>query len=434
MKIVHITAGAGGRICGSCLHDNTLVRALQAGGCDAILVPAYVPTTTDEENVAIDHVVMGGVNVWLQEHLPLLRYTPGFLDRPLDSPRLLAWLSGRTGSARPADLGPLTVSSLEGEAGRQRKEVHKLVRWLANDVRPDVVHLSNSLLLGLAREIRGTVGARVVCTLSGEDLFIDQIPEPDRSRIWELLRERATDVDRFVALNGFFAREMGRRIRVASDRISVIPHGVDLAAFPDDPPDLETRRAARDGRLVLGFLARACPEKGLDQAIRAVRMLAVEHDVELVAAGAMVDAERTYLEGCLALAEELEVGDRFQWLGQVDRADKLGLLAAVDLFVVPATHPEAKGLPAIEAMAAGVPVIAPDEGCFPELLDGESAGLLHLPRSPADLAATVAELATDPLRAAALGRHGHSLARSRHAAEAMAAAHVDLYERLGASV
>lgn len=430
MKIVHITAGAGGRICGSCLHDNTLVRALQARGSDAILVPAYVPTTTDEVNVAIDHVVMGGVNVWLQEHLPLLRYTPALLDRPLDSPRLLAWLSGRTGSARAADLGPLTVSSLEGESGHQRKEVRKLVRWLAREVRPDVVHLSNALLLGLALEIRGTVGARVVCTLSGEDLFIDQIPEPDRTRVWELLRERATAVDRFVALNHFFAREMGRRMGVDAERITVIPHGVDLAAFPPEPPDLEARRARRGGRLVLGFLARACPEKGLDQAIQALRLLAAGHDVELVAAGATVEAERSYLEGCLALVEELRVGDRFRWLGQVDRAGKLGLLGSIDLFVLPATHPEAKGLPAIEAMAAGVPVIAPDEGCFCELLDDEQAGLLHLPRSPADLAATVAELADDPLGAAALGRHAHRLARNRHTSGAMAAAHLDVYERV----
>lgn len=430
MKIVHITAGAGGRICGSCLHDNALVRALQARGADAILVPAYVPTTTDEDNVAIDHVVMGGVNVWLQEHLPLLRYTPGFLDRPLDSPRLLAWLSGRTGSARPADLGPLTVSSLEGEAGHQRKEVRKLVQWLAHEVRPDVVHLSNALLLGLAREIRRRLGARVVCTLSGEDLFIDQIPEPDRSRIWELLRERAADVDRFVALNDSFARAMGRRMGVSTGQVAVIPHGVDLAAFPDEPPDLELRRAARGGTLVIGCLARACPEKGLDQAIQALALLAANHDVELRAAGATIAAEQTYLEGCFALAEELGVADRFHWHGQVSRAEKLALLEAVDLFVMPATHPEAKGLPVIEAMAAGVPVVAPDEGCFPELLDGERAGLLHLPRSAADLAATVAALADDVHQAAALGRHGHQLARSRHSAAAMAAAHEDLYAGL----
>jgi glycosyltransferase involved in cell wall biosynthesis len=433
MKIVHITAGAGGRICGSCLHDNTLVRALQARGCDAILVPAYVPTTTDEENVAIDRVVMGGVNVWLQEHLPLLRYTPGLLDRPLDSHWLLSWLSRRTGSARPADLGPLTVSSLEGEVGHQRKEVRKLVRWLARDVRPDVVHLSNALLLGLAREIRATVGARVVCSLSGEDVFIDQIPEPDRDRIWELLRERAEDVNRFVALNGFFAAAMGHRMGIAAERIAVIPPGIDLSAFPATPPDLVARRRQRGDRLVLGFLARVCPEKGLDQAIRALALLAVGHDVELRAAGATIAAEQTYLEGCRALAEELGVADRFRWLGQVDRRGKLALLDAIDLFVMPATHPEAKGLPAIEALAAGVPVIGPDEGCFPELLAGEQAGLLHLPRSPADLAATVAALADDRQRAATLGRFGHDLSRRQHAAHTMAATHVALYEQLFSS-
>lgn len=428
MKIVHITAGAGGRICGSCLHDNGLVRALQARGCDAILVPAYVPTTTDEVNVAIDHVVMGGVNVWLQEHLPLLRYTPGFLDRPLDSPRLLAWLSRRTGSARPTDLGPLTVSSLRGEAGHQRKEVRKLVRWLAREVRPDVVHLSNALLLGLAREIRETLGARVVCSLSGEDVFVDQIPEPDRGRAWQLLRERSRDVDRFVALNRSYASEMEQRLGIAADRIVVIPHGVDLAGFPPEPPDLQARRMRRGGRLVIGYLARACPEKGLDQAIRALAILAADQPVELTAAGATIAAEESYLEGCAALAGELGVADRFRWRGQVDRVGKLALLGEIDVFVMPATHAEAKGLPVIEAMASGVPVVAPDEGCFPELLDGERAGLLHPPRSPGGLAARVAELAGDGAQAAARGRHGHELARRRHGAEAMAAAHADLYE------
>ena len=183
MKIVHITAGAGGRLCGSCLHDNTLVRALRARGADAILVPAYVPTTTDEENVAERRVVMGGVNVWLQEHVPLFRHTPRFLDALLDARPLLEWLSGRTDGAKAADLGPLTVSTLQGEGGRQRKEVAKLAEWLAGDVRPDVVHLSNALLIGLARAIRRATGARIVCTLSGEDIFIDALPEPHRSRV-----------------------------------------------------------------------------------------------------------------------------------------------------------------------------------------------------------------------------------------------------------
>ncbi len=434
MKIVHITAGAGGRICGSCLHDNSLVRALRARGADAILVPAYVPTTTDEENVAERRVVMGGVNVWLQEHFSLFRHTPRFLDASLDARPLLEWLSSRTGGARPADLGPLTVSTLAGEAGRQRKEVAKLAEWLAVDVRPDVVHLSNALLVGLARGIRAATAAKIVCTLSGEDIFVDAIPEPHRSRIRELLRERAADIDRFVALNRFYAGFMGERLGVAAERIEVISHGVDLAAFPAEPPDLTARRQARGGRLVVGYLARACADKGLDQLIRALPELAARHDVEVLAAGATVDAERGYVAECEGLATSLGVADRYRWLGQVDRAGKLALLQSVDVFAMPTLHPEAKGLPVIEAMAAGLPVVAPDHGTFPELLQDRHAsghaGVLHRPGDPADLARAIGDLLADPAHAARLGRRGHALARDRHAADQMAAAHERLYAGL----
>ena len=123
MRIVHITAGAGGRLCGSCLHDNALVQSLVRRGCDAVLLPAYVPTTTDTLNVSESRVVMGGINIWLQEKIPFFRYTPWFIDRLLDSPRLLLWLSSHTGNMEAADLGPLTESSLLGEHGHQKKEI-----------------------------------------------------------------------------------------------------------------------------------------------------------------------------------------------------------------------------------------------------------------------------------------------------------------------
>ena len=430
MKIVHITAGAGGRICGTCLHDNALIRSLRGRGCDAILVPAFVPTTTDEENVAEQTVVMGGVNVWLQEHVPLFRHTPTFLDAPLDSRALLEWLSSRTGGARATDLGPLTVSTLEGEHGRQRKEVAKLARWLAGDARPDVVHLSNVLLLGLARSIRDATGARIVCSLSGEDVFIDAIPEPHRARIGDLLRERAADVDRFVAFNRFNAAFMGGRLGVGPERIAVIPHGVDLAAFPAEPPELSARRRARGGRKVVGFVARGCPEKGLDQLVRALPLVVARHDVEVVAAGATIDTERDYIASCLELARDLHVADRFRWLGQIDRQAKLDLLNSLDVFVLPTPRAEAKGLSAIEALAAGVPVVASNHGSFPELLDGERAGLLHAPGDPADLARAIVAILDDESHASRLGRHGHALARSRYSADSMAAAHEAMYASL----
>jgi hypothetical protein len=62
MKIAYLTAGAAGMFCGSCLHDNALAKALNRLGHDCILIPAYTPIRTDDENVSIDRVVMGGIS------------------------------------------------------------------------------------------------------------------------------------------------------------------------------------------------------------------------------------------------------------------------------------------------------------------------------------------------------------------------------------
>ena len=132
-----------------------------------------------------------------------------------------------------------------------------------------------------------------------------------------------------------------------------------------------------------------------------------------------------------AWLEALCLGDgRFRWLGQVDRPGKLRLLESIDVFAMPTVHPEAKGIPVIESMAAGVPVAAPAHGTFPELLDDERAGLLHAPGDPEALAATLCRLLDDEPLAARLGRHGHGLAITRHTADRMAEEHERLYERL----
>ena len=430
MRIVHITAGAGGRICGSCLHDNALVRALRQRGRDAILLPAYVPTTTDEENVAEQRVVMGGVNIWLQEFVPFFRHTPWFLDRLLDGRRLLTWLSGRTSQTRPEDLGVITVSALEGEAGHQRKEVEKLALLLRDDLKPDVVHLSNVLLLGLARRIRAESGAGIVCSLSGEDIFIGQLPPRHRDRVFQLLRERAGDVDRFVALNRAFADQMAAVLGVDPGAIAVVPHGVDPRGFPATPPDLPARRRDRGGSFHVGSLARACPEKGLDVLIRAVALLAATHDVRLIAAGAEIEAERPYLERCRALAADLGLAGRFEWRGQVDREGKLDLLGSVDCFAMPTTHAEAKGIPVLEAFTAGLPVVASDHGAFPEYLGSDPAtrlGLLCRPGDAESLHAALLILADDVGLAARMGRDAHAVARRRHTPEAMAVGHEQIY-------
>ena len=246
MRIVYLAAGAAGMYCGSCLHDNTLAAGLRELGVDVLLVPTYTPIRTDEADISERRLFYGGINVYLQQKSALFRHTPWFFDRWLDSPLLIQWLASRGASTDPAELGDLTVSMLSGETGKQRKELAKLVRWLKDEVRPDLVHLSNSMLLGMARAIRRELNVPVLCTLSGEDIFLEQLEEPHYSSARKLLRERITDAQGFVALNRYFANFMVDYAGVDRERIRVIPHGLRLAGHGT------RRRAAGDATTTIG--------------------------------------------------------------------------------------------------------------------------------------------------------------------------------------
>ena len=85
MKLAHITPGAGGMYCGSCMHDNTLASALIKLGHEVALIPIYTPIRTDETDVSIDHVFYGAVNVYLEQKSALFRHTPWLVDRLLNT-------------------------------------------------------------------------------------------------------------------------------------------------------------------------------------------------------------------------------------------------------------------------------------------------------------------------------------------------------------
>src|SRR5260370_33686866 len=123
MRIAYITAGAAGNFCGSCMHDNTLAAALQALGHDALLVPTYTPIRTDEKDVSTHRVFFGGINVYLQQKLAFFRHTPWGLDRLLDFPALLRWVSRFAVKTQAGELGALTVSGLKGEHATQRTAI-----------------------------------------------------------------------------------------------------------------------------------------------------------------------------------------------------------------------------------------------------------------------------------------------------------------------
>jgi glycosyltransferase involved in cell wall biosynthesis len=424
MKIVYLAAGAGAMYCGSCLHGNTLAAALCAAGQDCLLVPLYTPLHTDEENVGIRRVAFGGINVYLQERWALFRHTPWAFDRLWNWPPLLRWVAGRSASVRPEHLGPLTVSMLEGEHGRQRKEFEKLVQWLARDVRPDIVHLNNALLIGVARQITRRLGVPVVCSLSGEDSFLEKLPEPYRGRALDVLRQRAGEVAALVAMNGYYAAFMAEYLGLPASRIRVVPPGLNLAGHGT--------RTSRPGPPTIGYFARVCPDKGLHQLAAALPLLAADASVPPVqvwAAGYLDAADRPYLSEIRRQIGEAGLGDRFHYVGPLDRAAKIAFLQSLDLFCLPTVYRESKGLSVFEAWANAVPAVLPAHGAFPEMVADTGGGVLVAPNDPASLAAGLKRMLLDAPLAAECGRRAQRAVHERYNAEVMARRMMEVYEQ-----
>src|SRR5262245_43737239 len=235
LKIVYLTSGAAGMICGSCLHDNTLARALLAQRHDVRLIPLYTPIRTDEQDVSAHRIFYGGVNMYLQQKLPLFRSLPKWLDRWLDQPWLINWAAGRSVKIDPQQVADLTLSILRGTAGFQRKEVERLAEWLSGDLHPQVIVFSNILTAGCVPEIKRRMNVHVVVTLQGDDIFLRGLPQPHQSQALAEIRRLAGQVDGFIANTRFYADAMAEYLSLPRERIEIVPLGIDTADFIASP-------------------------------------------------------------------------------------------------------------------------------------------------------------------------------------------------------
>jgi glycosyltransferase involved in cell wall biosynthesis len=442
IRIVYLTAGAAGMYCGSCLHDNTLAAALVRLGVDIQLIPTYTPIRTDEQDVSADYVFFGGINVYLQQKSALFRWLPSALDRVLDRPWLLRRATARSTAIDPKFLGDLAVSMLRGEHGYQRKEVRRLGRFLASELKPNLVVLTNMLIGGCIPELKRTLGVPVLVTLQGDDAFLEYLPEPHKTRCFEQIRRLVRDVDGFLVHSRYYAEFMTGYFGISPDKLHVVPLGIDTRddaerefAAGSDPadrssPDGPEQGAARSRPPTIGYLARLAPEKGLHvlcDAFIELRRRGGLDNVQLRIAGWLGEQNRAYAESLFERLRAAGLGGAFQYVGEVDRPGKREFLRSLDVLSVPTTQREPKGLFVLESLAAGVPVVLPDHGAFPELIASTGGGCLTPPNDPGALAAALAELLQDPRRLRRYADAGRRAVHQQRNAEVMARATLQVF-------
>lgn len=418
MRILSITAGAAGMYCGSCLRDNALAIELMARGHDVTLIPVYTPTLTDDTNVSRRDVLFGGISVYLQQHSPLFRKLPRFLDRLWDSPWLIGMFAGRGISPDARFLGEMTISMLQGESGVLRKEFEKLVDWTKAEPVPDVVNLPNSLLIAMAAPLKRALGRPVCITLQGEELFIDSLVAPYREQALALIRRQVRDVDHFIAVSDYCARFMSSFLEIPGDRISVVPLGVPVDGYGPPKGGFHVRDGGDDDQeFRVGYLARIAPEKGLRLLAEGYVRLRERMNgapARLEVAGYMAPEHRPYLDRARAVLAQAGLQDEMRYHGEIDRAGKRRFLNSLDVLSVPATYDEPKGMSLLEAMASGVPVVQPRRGAFVEVVNKTGGGILVNQDDPDALAAGLHSLWADPSARERLGRAGYEGVRAHY--------------------
>lgn len=425
MNIAHIIPGSGGSFyCGNCLRDSKYFDAIRALGHNAIKVPMYLPLfSNDDANNGEVPVFYGAISIYLKQVFPLFRHAPGWVDRLLNSKPMLRFAARMANSTRATGLEDMTVSMLMGEHGKQKDELEKMTHWLADHYKPDVIHISNALLLGLAHKLKEQLNVPVVCSLQDEHVWVDVMRPEFARQVWQLMQEKAHDIDRFISVSHYYTAFMKEKLHLPDDRINTLHLGVD----PDDY--IFTSAAAKQH--TIGYLSRMCHENGMDILIDAFILLKQQHghdDVRLLLTGGHTADDKPFIKAQKKKIEQAGLSASVEFIDDFDQSKRNAFFSRVSVLSVPVRGGEAFGIYLTEAMAAGIPIVQPAMGAFPEIVEKSGGGLTFEGNDPQHLASALKQLFSDTAQLAELSSRARASVEGGFNIHSLAGSMTEIYE------
>jgi glycosyltransferase involved in cell wall biosynthesis len=392
MKIAYIVPGSGGSFyCGNCLRDSAFIQELRKEKLDVTIIPMYLPLAIDDQSIVQNTpIFFGAVNIYLKQLSPLFKKMPKWLVNYFDSMSVLKYAARKAGSTRSKGMEPLTISMLKGEHGNQADDLVTLINFLKDEIKPDVVHISNALLLGLAPKMKNELGTAVVCSLQDEDGWINDMKEPYRQEAIDLINENAKSVDAFVSVSDYYQQVIREMFDIPANKMQTIYNGIDLGTYrqnhilPENP--------------TIGFISRMNSIHGLDDLVDAFILLKKKSQYKnlklKITGGSTSDDSRFIKKMMKRLKRNNVIGDveiNDDYIGP-KRHDFLNSLT---LFCAPVKHELAFGIYLIEALASGLPVVQPKIGAFEEIVTKTGAGVLYEPVTAEKLAESLDRVLSD---------------------------------------
>lgn len=426
MNIIQIIPGSGGSFyCGNCLRDSKYVEALRNEGHQVIKIPMYLPLFADEHDISDIPIFYGAISTYLKQVYPVFRKAPKWFDRILNSKPMMKLAASMAGSTRAKGLEDMTISMLLGEQGEQKEELEKMVNWIADHCNPDVIHISNALLLGLARRLKEKIGVPVLCSLQDEDVWVDVMEPSIQDKIWKLMHTRAEDVDVLVAVSNFYSDVMKKKMELPPEKVKTFYLGVDY----EDYQYMSTKEKPRN----VGYISRMCHENGFDIVVDAfidLKKKAGFEDVKLIATGGSTGDDTKYIK---EQKQKLKVNNLFHDFEILPDFGDEGIhdfFKRVSMISVPVRMGEAFGMYLLESMASGVPVVQPALGAFPEIVELSGGGVTYSPNSPEKLSDAWADLLSDPEKLEKLSISGYNGTKEKFNIHNHAKEIITLYQSL----
>ncbi len=426
LNIIQVIPGSGGSFyCGNCLRDSKFVDSLKKQGHKVIKIPMYLPLFSDEHDLEDIPVFYGAVSIYLKQLYPIFRKAPAWFDRLLNSKPLMKLAAGMSGSTNAKGLEEMTISMLLGEEGDQKAELDKMIDWIAEHCKPDVIHLSNALLLGLARRIKQKLNVPVVCSLQDEDVWVDVMKPKAQEYVWRIMAERAADIDAFVAVSNYYAGVAKKWMKIPAEKMNTIYLGVDPADY--------TFENVVNRKREIGYISRMNSENGLDILVDAFILLKKDKqfdDVRLQITGGSTGEDNAYIKEQKRKLENAGILKSVHFWKEFEGQHRQDFLSEVQLISVPVRNGEAFGIYLSEAMATGVPVVQPNLGAFPEIVNAAGGGLIYEPNSPTELAKALSGLLSNPAKIETLSAEARQSVEEHFDINIQAIKLIKLYQKL----
>jgi len=334
----------------------------------------------------------------------------------LDSKFALKFASSLAGATSAEGMEGMTLSMIYGNDSAFHEQVNLLIDWIEHHEKPDIIHLSSSLLIGIVKAIKQRIRLPIVCSMQDEEVWIDSLKAKFSDIAWKGILDSIKYIDKFITSSEFYKRVALSKFPGLQD-VEVIYPGVEIEQYasknyPENP--------------VIGFFYRMNRINGLEILADAFVKLKNRKsipDLKLKIGGGYTTHDNKFIRSIRKklspYADDVEIQEGYRL------EDHERFYGEISVICVPLTFDEGVGLYLCEAFAAGRPAVEPATGSFEEIVG--DAGVIYSPNDSDALADALEKILTDPALYETCRQNALQLSTNRYNSSVLAEKLENLY-------